>query len=224
MNKGLQEFIGEIVQLELTGKKYIDGTVMDVGSDLTVVSQGSDYLYVPHLHVKSVRILNKEEIERDFVKQLGVPGIVLEENLSFRKVLTNAKGMFIELYVSGDEILHGYITSIMNNYFVFYSPIYKTMYITLNHVKWLLPYQNNQRPYGLDMKNFPVQPTSFPLARTFEVQVQKLKNELVVLNLGEENNPIGKVNGVVNNILELETARKQAIYLNLHHIKSIYKV
>lgn len=224
MNKGLQKLIGEIVRLELTGKKYINGTVIDIGSDLIVISQGSDYLYIPHLHVKSVRILNTEEIERDIVKQVGVPGIALEENLSFRKVLTNAKGMFIELYVSGDEILHGYITSIMNNYFVFYSPIYKTIYITLNHVKWLLPYQNNQRPYGLDTKDFPVQPTNFPLARTFEVQVEKLKNELVVFNLGEENNPIGKINGVVNNMVELETARKQAIYLNLHHIKTICKV
>lgn len=197
---------------------------MDIGSDLIVISQGLDYLYIPHLHVKSIRILNAEEIEKDFAKPEGVPGIALEENLSFRKVLTNAKGMFVELYVSGDEILHGYITSIMNNYFLFYSPIYKTMYITLNHIKWLIPYQISQRPYGLDIKDFPVQPTNFPLARTFEVQIEKLKNELVVFNLGEENNPIGKINGVINNMVELETARKQAIYLNLHHIKTIYKV
>ena len=137
MEKGMKGFIGEIVQLEMTGKKLVEGTVIEIGSDLMVVSRGVDYLYIPLLHVKNIRVLSHDEVEFGFVEPVGLPGIALEENLSLRKALNNAKGMFLELYVSGDEVLHGYVIGIMNNYFVFYSPVYKTMYITLNHLKFI---------------------------------------------------------------------------------------
>ncbi len=220
----MKGFIGEIVQLEMTGKKIVEGTVIEIGSDLMVVSRGVDYLYIPLLHVKNIRVLSHDEVEFGFVEPVGLPGIALEENLSLRKALNNAKGMFLELYVSGDEVLHGYVIGIMNNYFVFYSPVYKTMYITLNHLKWMIPYPSNIRPYGLDKKDFPVQPTNISLARTFEVQIEKLKNELVVFNLGEENHPIGKVKGIVDYMVVVETARKNELYVNLHHIKMAYKI
>ena len=53
-----------------------------------------------------------------------------------------------------------HITGIMNNYFVFQSPVYKTMYISLNHLKWLIPYAQNDKPYGLDNHTITLQPNN----------------------------------------------------------------
>ena len=87
MDKGIKGFIGEIVQLEMTGKKLVEGTVIEIGSDLIVISRGVDYLYIPLLHVKNIRRLSDDEVEFGFVEPVGLPGIALEENLSLRKAL-----------------------------------------------------------------------------------------------------------------------------------------
>ena len=109
-----------------------------------------------------------------------------------------------------------------DNYFVFYSPIYKTMYIALNHLKWLIPYSKN--PYGLDDHNFLVQSNNELLANAFETQVENLKNKLVMFNMGEKPNHIGKINNVNDQIVEIQTARSYPTYLNLCHIKTLHEV
>lgn len=222
MNKLFQTLIGEVVQIELSRKNMVVGTLIDLGSDVIVVYNGNDYIYLPFLHIKNLRLLEKFEFE--ITSPMGAPNISADQNLSLRKVLTLAKGMFVEIYVTNEKTLHGYITSIMNNYFVFYSPIYKTMFITLNHLKWLIPYKDNQKPYGLTIQDLPVHPTNLTLARTFEIQVEKLKNEVVMFNIGENNNVIGKINNVESNVVELQTAKDLPIYLNIHHIKTVHKV
>jgi hypothetical protein len=142
--------------------------------------------------------------------------------MSLRKVLTSAKGMFTEIYVTSNQPLHGYITSIMNNYFVFYSPVYKTMLISLNHLKWLIPYTYNQRPYSLTNEDFPLKPVPFSLARSFDIQLEKHIGELVIFNIGDNPNLIGKLQSVQDSFIELITARQEAVYLNLSHIKTIH--
>ncbi|WP_052343798.1 hypothetical protein [Bacillus massiliigorillae] len=222
MSKIFHSLIGETVQVEVSGKKIINGTVRDIGSDIIVLFDGIDYIYMPIVHMKNVQVGDKNE--NNINMSTDEPGINVDKELSFRKVLTTAKGMFVEIYIASNQSIHGYVTSIMNNYFVFYSPIFKTMYVTLNHVKWLIPYPINQRPYGLDNQNLPVQPTSLSLARTFEMQVERLTNEVVVFDMGETKNMIGKINKVADNIVELQIARDYPVYLNLHHIKSVRKV
>lgn len=224
MNKLIQNLVGDVIQIEVSGKKVINGIIIDLGSDILVLYNGIDYLYIPIVHVKNIRSVDKKEYEHDIIAPIESPSINLEGNLSLRKALTLSKGMFLEIYISGDQPLHGYITGIMNNYFVFYSPIYKTMYITLNHLKWIIPYSNNQRPYGLSNQSLPFQPTNHTLARTFDIQVEKLKDEVVVFNIGENNNAIGKINRIEENVIELQTAKEDLLYLNLQHIKTIYKV
>ncbi|MEH6941905.1 DUF2642 domain-containing protein [Bacillus sp. JJ722] len=222
MSKIFQSLIGEMVQIEVSGKKIFNGTVIDIGSDIIVIFDGTDYIYMPIVHMKNLQLGDKKENNID--SPTNVPGISVDKELSFRKVLTTAKGMFVEIYIASNQSIHGYVTSIMNNYFVFYSPIFKTMYVTLNHVKWLIPYPNDKRPYGLDNQNLPVQPANLSLARTFEMQVERLKNEVVVFDMGETKNLIGKINRLEDNIVELQIARDYPVYLNLHHIKSVRKV
>ena len=225
MNTIIQSLVNEVIQIEVSGKKLISGTVLDVGSDMIVLFNGADFVYVPIAHIQ--RFWVDCNNENDIKVPTEFPSIVAEESkevLSFGEVLTQAKGKFIEIYVTGTQPLHGYITSIMDNYVVFQSPIYKTMYISLNHLKWLIPYSQNERPYGLDNQSFSFQPNDESFANTLEAQVGNIKNKIVVFNIGENKSYVGKINNVEAQIVEVQTARARSVFLNLDHIKTLHQV
>jgi hypothetical protein len=213
---------GKYIKLELSGKKYISGLLCDIGSDVWVVFNGTDYLYIPAIHIQNWQYMKQDEIDEITFSDEPSPIYNNNEEISFRKTLNAAKGIFTEIFVTSNQSLHGYIISIMNNYFVFYSPIYKTMFISLNHLKWLIPYSNNQRPYGLSNANLPVNPSNITFARSFEVQIEKLTGELIVFNIGENENVIGKIQGIKGNFVELISAKEDPVYLNLQHIKTVH--
>ena len=96
------------------------------------------------------------------------------------------------------------------------------MLISLNHLKWIMPYTANQRPYSLSNQQLPMNPVNISLARTFEVQIEKMVDDLVVFNVGENANLIGKINSLQNNFIELTTAREEQVYLNMQHIKTVH--
>ncbi|MGJ7913277.1 DUF2642 domain-containing protein [Neobacillus sp. LXY-1] len=218
----MKENIGKYVKLELSGKKILSGMLVDVGSDLWVLFNGQDYLYIPSIHCQNWQYLKQDEIEEITFSNEPNPLDHHNEEISLRKTLTAAKGIFTEIYITSKQTLHGYILSIMNNYFVFYSPIYKTMFISLNHLKWLIPYTNNIRPYGLNNSSLPVNPNNITFARSFEVQIDKLTGELVIFNIGENDNVIGKIQTIKNNFVELITAKEEPVFLNLQHIKTVH--
>jgi hypothetical protein len=219
----LKDHVGNYIKLELSGNKPISGILIDIGSDLWVIYNGYDYLYIPTVHIQNWKFPKKEEIDEIItLSDDQSPIFNPNEEISLRKTLTAAKGIFTEIYVTSKQAVHGYIISIMNNYFVFYSPIYKTMFISLNHLKWLIPYTNNQRPYGLSNANLPVNPSNITFARSFEVQIEKLIGTLIVFNIGENETGMGKVMGIKNNFVELLTAKGDPVYLNLQHIKTVH--
>ncbi|WP_409971874.1 DUF2642 domain-containing protein [Bacillus sp. Bva_UNVM-123] len=220
MKNILNKLIGEKIALQLPGKKMIHGMLNDIGSDVIVLFDGKDYLYLPIVHIQNIRKL--EAAKHEISPPSDLPHIEHDDELSLRKVLNSGKGMFTEIYITGNQPIPGYISSIMNNYFVFYSPVYKTMLISLNHLKWIMPYTANQRPYSLSNQQLPMSPTNISLARTFEVQIEKMVNDLVVLNVGENANLIGKINSLQNNFIELITAREEQVYLNMQHIKTVH--
>ena len=126
LNKIIQSLVKQVVQIEVSGKKLINGTVIDLGSDMIVLFNGKDFVYIPLNHIQSFKVDFDNENEIEDPKEF--PSITTEENkenLSFGEVLTQAKGKYVEIYVTGGQPLHGYITSIMNNYFVFQSPFIK---------------------------------------------------------------------------------------------------
>ncbi|GIO28087.1 DUF2642 domain-containing protein [Ornithinibacillus bavariensis] len=223
----LQGLLNEPCVVEISGKKLVNGKIIDIGTDTLVLFNGNDYVYIPIVHIQNIRAVEDSSNEISYpLNSTDLTSILsLEEtDWSLRKVLTEAKGIFVEIYVTANQPLHGYITSIMNNYFVFHSPIYKTMYITLNHLKWLIPYSQDQRPYGLDMHNFPVQPTNPKLARTFEVQIEKFLDDVVVLNIGEKNYHIGRIIEISGPIVKIQSARSKPLFINMHHIKTLHQV
>jgi len=221
----IKDHIGTYIKLEISGNKAINGILIDIGSDLWVIYNGYDYLYIPTVHVQNWKFPKQEEIDEIItLSDDQSPIFSPNEEISLRKTLTAAKGIFTEIYVTSKQALHGYIISIMNNYFVFYSPIYKTMFISLNHLKWLIPYTNNQRPYGLSNASLPVNPSNITFARSFEVQIEKLNGTLAVFNIGENENSMGKIMGIKNNFVELISAKGDPVYKNLQHIKTVHMV
>lgn len=213
---------GKYIKLNILGKKIISGLLVDIGSDIWVLFNGNDHLYIPIIHIQNWQLMKRDELSEINCNDEATPIYNDHEEISLRKTLTSAKGIFSEIHITNKQELHGYIISIMNNYFVFYSPIYKTMFIPLNHLKWLIPYTNHQRPYGLSNASLPVNPSNLTFARSFEVQIEKLLGELVVFNISENESVIGKIQGIKNNFVELIGAKGDTVYLNLHHIKTVH--
>lgn len=225
LNKIIQSLVKEVVRIEVSGKKLLNGTVVDLGTDVVVIFNGTVFVYIPLHHIQSFEVDKNNEY--DIKVPTEFPSIIAEDkndNLSLRQIITQAKGNYVELYVTGDQPIHGYITTIMDNYFVFDSPVYKRIYISLSHLKWLIPYSKNERPYGLDNNVIPLQLNHKLLASTFKEQVEKFKNEIVIFNIEGHKSHIGKINNVEEQIVEIQSARNRPVYINIDHIKSVHQV
>ena len=64
-------------------------------------------------------------------------------------------------------------------------------------------------------------PVSTPLARSFDEQLKKFENQLVIIDGGENTEQIGLLQKVRNNKAILITAERETVYRNIEHIKTI---
>jgi len=208
-----------LVELDVSGTSIpIRGKLIDMGPDIAVIRGSSQFYYVPLIHIQQLRTsLYEEEVSDD-----ELPFDPETEPISYRKMLMSAKGMFSELYITGNHSIHGYVMSVMNDYFVFYSPVYHSIIISLDHLKYLSPYHPNVTPYLLSPEQFPLKPSSVSLTRTFDQQLRKLVGEFVILDLGESPNRIGVLRGLDGQLLELTNAAGQSVFIHYNHIKTIH--
>ena len=99
--------------------------------------------------------------------------------------------------------------------------MHQTVYIPVNHVKYLIPYPPNMTPYSLSQEHFPVQPSGVALSRTLDQQLKNLKDNL--LYLISTNIPTkGLLKSVNDKIIQLVLACGDDIYLHMDHIKSVH--
>ncbi|MBM7656376.1 DUF2642 domain-containing protein [Neobacillus cucumis] len=218
----IQSLRGQIVDVVLSRDIFFQGKLIDSGKDIIVLSDGQRYIYIPltHLHriKRSTLILNNEGTSSQ-----TSPTVAVDESISYRTTLANAKGRFSEIYVTGQIPLHGYIFNVRSDYFAFYSPVYKTMLVSLQHLKWLIPYYNlKNSPYTLPDKKLPVIPYNQPLLPSLEEQLKKWEGELVVFDLGEDPMKIGLLKSVRNPMVEIVVANGETVYVKLSHIKSAH--
>lgn len=220
----LQPLLGKRVELKISGKQLnVKGILYDVGNDICVVYNEKQFYYLPFLHVQSIKLAQYDQNDpNEGAPPTSSPFDEQIVGLTFRKVLLNAKGIFLELYIIGHQSIYGYITSIMNDYFVFYSPVFHTLIIPLQHLKYLIPYNSNTTPYSLSQEHFLLNPSNLTLARSFDQQMKKLEGKLVVMDLGENTNKIGLIKQVVNNRIELITANEESVYVHMDHIKTVH--
>jgi hypothetical protein len=214
------QWVGKNIEIEIAGKKQKEGILIDTGLDIMVLYSKEKFFYIPLVHVQSIKSSARQENEL-----LNIPDVPIHhqtDSISYRKILDNAKGRFIELYVTGNNAIHGYLTSIMNDYFAFYSPIYKTVFVPLDHVKWVVPYPFNATPYSLQPHHFPVSPVSIPLSRSFEQQCKRLEGNLVVFDLGDQPDKIGLLEKVESSKVEMKNANGETLLWNLQHLKTLH--
>ncbi|SFC91342.1 hypothetical protein SAMN05443252_10877 [Bacillus sp. OV322] len=213
------DLIGKKIEVEISGGNFHIGNLLDAGLDIIVLYDGHSFIYIPTVHIQRFKEIIKEEEDTSYDPPSDNP--IETDTISFRKALTIAKGSFVQVYVTGNKSIHGYLTSIMNDYFVFHSPVYKSMFISMNHVKWLIPYPPNTTPYSLKSKDLPLMPKTAPLARSFSEQLAKFENQLIILDGGDHPEKIGLLQKIRNNKMILITAEGEAVYWNVEHIKTI---
>lgn len=214
----------EIVKVDLAGKSFVKGSIVESSSEIVVLYDGNDFLYISTEHIENVSVMQNED---DIQQPSTFPSSIKKDetlDFTFVHVLTQAIGMYTELFVTNRQPLHGTITNVMQDYIVFYSPIYKTMYIPIKHLKWIIPYSEQQRPYQLSDEELQVKQIGESFVHRFDLQVEKMKNKLVVFNLGEKTHFIGKLINVHGKIIELHTARKNTAFINMQHIKTMHIV
>ncbi|WP_028401231.1 hypothetical protein [Bacillus panaciterrae] len=218
--KNIMQLLKKQIIVKITGEKFFEGILTDVGNDILVLFDGQRYLYIPLLHVHKIKLSDKTNGE------ISQPtGFSLSEqvkSISYRSILTNAKGLFTEIQVVGNQSLHGYITNVLSDYLVFYTPVYKTMLISLHHLKWLTLYNPNVTPYTLSMESLPIKLSNTPLQRSWEEQLKKVEGNLVIFDMGEDPDKIGLLKKVKDNLIELVTANGETMHLKLTHIKSVH--
>lgn len=214
------QFLTQQVAVELSGRINLNGILVDYGLDIIVVYNGQEFLYIPLMQLQHLKLnLQGDSIVKNPTK---APIDHESDKISFRKTLMNAKGMFVKIYVIGNHIIHGYLLSILNDYFVFYSPVYKTMFISFNHLKWLSPYTQNVTPYSLNNQHLPVSPTQLSLPRAFEEQLKKLEGNIVVFDIADHPGKTGLLKKVGNHIVQLITGDGNEICWNLQHLKTVH--
>jgi hypothetical protein len=211
--------LGKQIDVQISGKKTFKGILTDLSTDILVLFNGQQFLYFPMLHVHRFNL--STEIDNEIKNPMESPMMEDMASISYRKTLMNAKGVFSEIHVAGHIPLHGYITNVFNDYFAFYSPVYKMMYVSLHHLKWLTPYNQNATPYTLSKESFPVNPSDVPMLRSLEDQLKKNAGKLVV-DGGEDPMKIGMLKKAENNLVELTTANGDHVFLKLSHIKTVY--
>ena len=135
--------------------------------------------------------------------------------------MNNACGIFVELYLTGNHTVHGYIQKVQGDYIVFDSPAFKTLYIPIAHLKWLIPYLN-QTPYQIKTGQQLIS-SDESFAQTFEEQMKKMLGKIVLFDLGKDSEKIGILNRVENILVELVTGNGKTIYLNMAHLKSMHE-
>lgn len=216
----IEDLIGKKMEVEISGGNYHRGILVDCGLDIIVLYEGksNSFYYIPFVHIQRLKESVAEE-EDSYTQPSEKP--IESESISFRKALIAAKGLFVQIYVTGNKTIHGYLTSIMNDYFVFHSPVYKTMFISMHHVKWIIPYPPDTTPYSLSKEHLPLIPKSTPLSRSFDEQLKKFENQLLILDGGNNPEKIGLLQRIQNNKLTLITAEGERVYWNLEHIKTI---
>ncbi len=219
MNQHLLPFLGHPVDVEVTGPHLLTGMMVDLGPDITVIYTGEQFVYLPLLHIHSIHH-SKSYDGPDTDGNLALPHESLADSISFRKILMHAKGQFIEMNVTGRDSIHGYVTALMNDYVEFYSPVFGTVYILMEHIKFIVPHADKNAPYGLKSVQYPIHPSRIDLSRTFRQQLQKSVGNVVVMDLGHNPDKIGMLRATDDHWAELVRADGTHIQLNIRHIKS----
>jgi len=213
----LSSYKGKIIEVELSFKKNITGKLIEVGSDIIVLFNGKHFVYLPLQHIHCMR--KGESTNTDFTSNSS-PILNDDNQLSFRKIVTNASGLFVELVLSGNHVVYGYIKQVQDDYIVLNSPAYKIIILPMAHVNCLIPYFN-QTPYHINAEKQPIA-SEGSFAQTFHEQLKVYQGKMAIFDLGKNPQKVGLITKVGDSLVELVTGNGQILHLNITHLKSLH--
>lgn len=115
----------EYVTVSLLGDQLFKGIIFDSGSDIIVLFNGENFIYIPVSHIEYIVA---DTPDTEFAGPTNSPVIPLDDNkknLSFESILKEAKGIYQELCVINKKYVYGKVLEVMEDYLVFYSPVHK---------------------------------------------------------------------------------------------------
>ncbi|RAP74150.1 hypothetical protein [Paenibacillus montanisoli] len=217
----LLPYLAENMIVEVTGKQLLPGKLVDVGPDILVLYHQDRYLYIPTAHVYS---LKPDAVgSDDSIGGTDEPSVLLHTDpITLSSVLQEAKGLFVEIYVSGSKPIHGYLHGIMNDFLVIHSPIYNAVYVSTRHMKWLIPYPTSHIPYARSVDKMSMKPLAPVGAGSFEDLCKKEEGNMVVMDVGGQTAKLGVIKKVNSGIIDFIDANGSNKLINVHHVKTMY--
>ncbi|MGO4107436.1 hypothetical protein [Paenibacillus sp. YAF4_2] len=210
-------YLSEKVVVEISGNRPKHGKLIEAGTDLLVLLHQQRYYYIPITHLHSLKADLRAGSDDD--KDINLtPFIKQEEQISLEKILQNAKGLFVEISVCGNKPIHGYLNEVMTDYLILHSPIYNTIYIALDHLKWLIPYPSSYAPFALTAESVMVNVRTNTFAELFQAE----KGNKVAIDWSSPSERLGVIKCMSNNIVELIEIDGSSALLHLAHIHTLY--
>ncbi|MFC3748687.1 hypothetical protein [Paenibacillus sp. GCM10012306] len=216
----LNSLLGKQVVAVVAGvAQPLEGTLVDTGTDVIVISSGVKFLYIPIAHVKSL-INNLEAI----VEQNDIPVSLptsQETTISLQTLVENSQGSFTEIHVAGAHALHGYIQRVLADYLLFYSPIFDTILVHMKHLKYLVPYPPQFVPYSLKQDKLNSDLSAVSTEPNFIQQLEKMEGSSIVIDLAAPFQKAGLLKKVQAPTFELVTPTGESIFAPLDHIQTV---
>src|SRR4051795_4546711 len=88
------------IEVEISGGSFHKGILVDAGLDIIVIYEGREnsFLYIPFVHIQRLKEIKIQDDDTLYTPPSEKP--IESDPISFRKILTNAKGLFVQLYVT----------------------------------------------------------------------------------------------------------------------------
>src|SRR5690349_9847405 len=107
MENDLIDLKGKKIEVEISGCSFHRGILIDSGVDIIVLYNGKNnyFYYIPFVHIQRLKEIG---IQEDALYDPPLKKPIETEALSFRKIVTIAKGLFVQVYVTENKSFHGY--------------------------------------------------------------------------------------------------------------------
>lgn len=218
---GSHPWVGRRVEWQgAGGTAAVSGILAEWGQDVLVLYEENKkrFYYAPLVQTRQLRLLYAGEDEAMSLPEQ--PLIPFGEQATFRKALMGARGVYAEVLVVGGSI-YGYLSGIMNDFFVFCSPGYPVIFVPLHQLQYMSPTGALTAPYNLSAQQFPLRPAPPGMARNFEQQLHKLEDEFVMLAVDESDRITGLLEEVRDRTVVVTTAEGQPVIVQIGSIRML---
>jgi hypothetical protein len=97
-----KELMGKNIEIEISGGNFYSGILVDSGLDILVlyVGRSDRFFYIPTVHIQRVKEAKVDQNSVEYEPPSEKPLKPEPQTISFRGILTNAKGRFVEVYIN----------------------------------------------------------------------------------------------------------------------------